>query len=111
MQIITDILTAAQYKLIYTLLGTTRANISCRNYFRPWQCVYMGDGVGWVVVFNRLIHNMSGLSNMYCEKSDYSFPGVWDFDTFLAPLCHLAVELFKCQLVRRRRRQRRRRQL
>ena len=29
--------------------------------------------------------------------------------TFLAPLCHLAAELFKCRLVRRRRRRRRRR--
>ena len=28
---------------------------------------------------------------------------------FLAPLCHLAAELFKCRLVRRRRRRRRRR--
>ena len=27
--------------------------------------------------------------------------------TFLAPLCHLAAELFKCRLVRRRRRRRR----
>ena len=27
---------------------------------------------------------------------------------FLAPLCHLAAELFKCRLVRRRRRRRRR---
>ena len=26
-------------------------------------------------------------------------------DNFLAPLCHLAAELFKCRLVRRRRRQ------
>ena len=26
---------------------------------------------------------------------------------FLAPLCHLAAELFKCRLVRRRRRRRR----
>ena len=34
------------------------------------------------------------------------------FDNFLAPLCHLAAELFKCRLVRRRRRRhRRRRQL
>ena len=31
------------------------------------------------------------------------------FLTFLAPLCHLAAELFKCRLVRRRRRRRRRR--
>ena len=28
---------------------------------------------------------------------------------FLAPLCHLAAELFKCRLVRRRRRRRHRR--
>ena len=28
---------------------------------------------------------------------------------FLAPLCHLAAELFKCRLIRRRRRRRRRR--
>ena len=31
------------------------------------------------------------------------------FKHFLAPLCHLAAELFKCRLVRRRRRRRRRR--
>ena len=33
------------------------------------------------------------------------------FSNFLAPLCHLAAELFKCRLVRRHRRRRRRRQL
>ena len=32
-----------------------------------------------------------------------------NFFSFLAPLCQMAAELFKCRLVRRRRRRRRRR--
>ena len=50
-------------------------------------------------------------SSIYCcQYIDCNYPlKKRNSSPFLAPLCHLAAELFKCRLVRRRRRRRRHR--
>ena len=53
-----------------------------------------------------------GCPNFTFDRISGHFRSIRDFinffEIFLAPLCHLAAELFKCRLVRRRRRRRRR---
>ena len=70
-------------------------NVFCKCFFFKWPLVAILDVQRLLLTISDQYHNF-----YFCE--------------FLAPLCHLAAELFKCRLVRRRRcrrRRRRRRQL